>query len=56
MGVPMAVVSYDDKVAEFVRLSGQESRMIGLEQFTLENLEAVLGDVLEVVTRALGSA
>jgi len=51
MGVPMAVVSYDDKVAEFVRLSGQESRMIGLEQFTLENLEAVLGDVLEVVAR-----
>jgi polysaccharide pyruvyl transferase WcaK-like protein len=46
MGVPMAVVSYDDKVTEFVKLAGQEARMIRLEEFTLEALEPALEQVL----------
>ncbi len=47
MGVPLGVVSYDDKVAEFVKLSGQEERMIELSDFTLERLSPILDDVLE---------
>lgn len=46
MGVPIAIVTYDDKVSEFVKLSGQEARMIELADFTLERLEPVLDDVL----------
>jgi polysaccharide pyruvyl transferase WcaK-like protein len=51
MGVPIAVVTYDDKVSEFVKLSGQEARMIDLADFTLERLEPVLRDVIAPVTR-----
>lgn len=46
MGVPIAVVSYDDKVEEFVKLSEQQDRMIDLREFTLERLEPILDDVL----------
>ena len=47
MAVPLAVVSYDDKVAEFVKLSGQEARMIDLSEFTVVRLSPILDDVLE---------
>ena len=50
MGVPIATVSYDDKVSEFVKLSGQEARMIDLPEFTLERLQPALDEVL-VATR-----
>lgn len=35
MGVPFFVISYDDKVSEFVKLIGEEERMIDLSEFTL---------------------
>lgn len=47
MDVPIAIVTYDDKVSEFVKLSGQAGRMIELADFTLERLAPVLDDVLE---------
>jgi polysaccharide pyruvyl transferase WcaK-like protein len=46
MGVPIAVVTYDDKVSEFVKLAGQEARMIELSEFTLEALTPALDEVL----------
>ncbi len=51
MGVPIATVSYDDKVSEFVKLSGQEARMIDLPEFTLERLQPALDDVLAAIER-----
>ena len=51
MGVPIATVSYDDKVSEFVKLSGQEARMIDLPEFTLERLQPALDDVLGAIPR-----
>lgn len=50
MGVPMAIVTYDDKVSEFVKLSGQEARMIELADFTLERLQPALDEVLGATT------
>lgn len=38
MGVPFFVISYDDKVSEFVKLVGEEERMIDLSEFTLEKV------------------
>jgi polysaccharide pyruvyl transferase WcaK-like protein len=52
MGVPVAVVSYDDKVAGFVRLSEQTSRLIDLSEFTLERLTPVLDEMLAAAGRA----
>ncbi len=49
MGVPIAVVSYDDKVTEFVKLAGRESRMIQLTDFSIERLAPALDDVLAEV-------
>ena len=51
MGVPIATVSYDDKVSEFVKLSGQKARMIELQEFTLERLRPALDDVLGAAPR-----
>lgn len=51
MGVPIAIVTYDDKVSEFVKLSGQDARMIELSEFTLERLTPALDDVLAAVAR-----
>jgi polysaccharide pyruvyl transferase WcaK-like protein len=51
MGVPIAIVTYDDKVSEFVKLSGQQDRMIELSEFTLEKLAPVLDEVLGEVER-----
>lgn len=51
MGVPIAVVTYDDKVSEFVKLSGQADRMIELRNFTLERLAPVLDDVMRLSSR-----
>lgn len=51
MDVPIAIVTYDDKVTEFVKLSGQEARMIELAEFTLQALTPVLDDVLATVNR-----
>lgn len=48
MGVPISIVSYDDKVSEFVKLSGQTARMIDLADFTLEALAPALHDMLTV--------
>lgn len=50
MGVPIAIVTYDDKVSEFVKLSGQEARMIELAEFTLEALTPALDDVMAAVS------
>jgi polysaccharide pyruvyl transferase WcaK-like protein len=38
MGVPFFVISYDDKVSEFVKLVGQEEKMIDLSEFSLEKV------------------
>jgi polysaccharide pyruvyl transferase WcaK-like protein len=46
MGVPIAIVTYDDKVSEFVKLAGREARMIELSEFTLEALTPALDEVL----------
>ena len=51
MGVPIAIVTYDDKVSEFVKLAGQEARMIELADFTLEALTPALDDVLGATER-----
>jgi polysaccharide pyruvyl transferase WcaK-like protein len=48
MGVPLAAVSYDDKVTEFVKLSGQHERLVELDGFTYERLEPVLVDILRI--------
>ena len=49
MGVPIAVVSYDDKVTEFVKLAGRDARMIQLDEFTLERLAPALDATLAEV-------
>ena len=49
MAVPIAIVSYDDKVSEFVKLSGQQRRMIDLRDFTLEALTPALLEMLPLV-------
>ncbi len=46
MGVPILTVSYDDKVAEFVKLSGQTARMVELHGFTLARVERRLTEML----------
>lgn len=41
-GVPILTVTYDDKVTQFVRLSGQEDMLVDLVSFTLETMHPML--------------
>lgn len=50
MGAPIVTVSYDDKVSEFVKLSGQAARMIELKDFTVERLEPLLPPMVEAAS------
>ena len=55
-GVPVYVISYDDKVTEFVKLAGRESQMMALETFMQQRSFGWLDASLSQVRTARGAS